>query len=104
MVYALGMVETNSIPKGIEAGDAMLKAAEVNLGAAQTACAGKYIVIVTGDVAAVKASVEAGRETAAETLVDSMIIPNVDAQVVRRSPPARNPAATTRWASSRRFR
>jgi microcompartment protein CcmL/EutN len=83
MVHALGMVEVNSIPKGIEAGDAMLKAAEVGLAAAQTACAGKYIVIVTGDVAAVKASVEAGREIAAETLVDSMIIPNVDPQVVK---------------------
>lgn len=83
MENALGMVETNSIPKGIEAGDAMLKAAEVTLSAAQTACAGKYIVIVSGDVAAVKASVEAGRETAGETLVDTMMIPNVDAQVLR---------------------
>ncbi len=83
MVHALGMVEVNSIPKGIEAGDAMLKAAGVRLTTAQTACAGKYIVIVSGDVAAVKASVEAGRETAAETLVDSMLIPNVDPQVLK---------------------
>lgn len=80
---ALGMVETNSIPKGIEAGDAMLKAAGVALAAAQTACAGKYIVIVSGDVAAVKASVEAGKETAAETLVDSIVIPNVHSQVIQ---------------------
>ena len=57
---ALGMIETNSIPVGIEAGDAMLKAADVALVTAQAVCAGKYIVIVSGDVAAVKASV-AGR-------------------------------------------
>ena len=80
---SLGMVEVNSIPKGIEAGDSMLKAADVSLSSAQTACAGKYIVIVYGDVAAVKASVEAGRETAEETLVDSIVIPNVDNQVIR---------------------
>ena len=80
---ALGMVEVNSIPKGIEAGDAMLKAADVALAAAQTACAGKYIVIVSGEVAAVKASVEAGKEAAAETLVDSIVIPNIDGQVTK---------------------
>jgi microcompartment protein CcmL/EutN len=79
---ALGMVETNSIPKGIFAGDAMLKAADVTLTAAQTACAGKYIVIVSGDVAAVKESVEAGRAAAEETLVDSIVIANIDKQVI----------------------
>lgn len=83
MINALGMLETNSIPKGIEAGDAMLKAAQVSLLSAQTACAGKYIVIVSGDVAAVKASVEAGCEVAEEALVDKMMIPNVDAQVLK---------------------
>jgi microcompartment protein CcmL/EutN len=80
---AIGMVETNCIPKGIEAGDAMLKAADVALVIAQTACAGKYVVIVTGDVAAVKAAVQAGGATAEETLVDSMVIPNADEQVIR---------------------
>ncbi len=83
MSYALGMVETNCIPKGIEAGDAMLKAADVTLAAAQTACAGKYIVLVSGGVAAVSASVAAGSEVAQETLVDSVVIPNVDPQVIR---------------------
>ena len=48
---ALGMIETNSIPIGINAGDAMLKAATVELVAAQPICAGKYIVVVSGEVA-----------------------------------------------------
>lgn len=68
---ALGMIETNSIPAGIEAGDAMLKAADVALTTAQPVCAGKYIVIVSGSVAAVEASVSAGVAIAAEVLVDS---------------------------------
>lgn len=83
MINALGMVETNSIPKGIEAGDAMLKAAQVELLFAQTACAGKYIVIISGDVAAVKASVETGVACAEDAMVDSMIIPHVDPQVMK---------------------
>ncbi len=83
MTHAVGMVETNCIAKGIEAADKMLKAADVNLLSAQTACAGKYVVIISGDVAAVKASVEAGAAGAEETLVDSMVIPNIDEQVLK---------------------
>lgn len=80
---ALGMIETNSIPAGIEAGDAMLKAADVALTTAQPVCAGKYIVIVSGSVAAVEASVAAGVTIAAEVLVDSIVIPNVHEQVIQ---------------------
>ena len=79
---ALGMIETNSIPAGIEAGDAMLKAAEVKLVSAQPVCAGKYIVLVSGDVAAVKASTAVGVEMADWALVDSIVIPNVHEQVI----------------------
>ena len=78
---ALGMIETNSIPIGINAGDAMLKAATVELVAAQPICAGKYIVLVTGEVAAVKESVEAGKAIAGSLLIDSMIISHVHPQV-----------------------
>ncbi len=79
---ALGMIETNSIPAGVEAGDAMLKAADVALVSAQPVCAGKYIVLVSGDVAAVKASVAAGVALADWALVDSIVIPNVHKQVI----------------------
>ena len=67
---------------GVLAGDQMLKTAQVELVAAQTACAGKYIVVVSGEVAAVKSAVSAGVENAGETLVDSLVIPNVDERVV----------------------
>ena len=40
---ALGMIEVTSIPAGVEAGDAMLKAAAVELVTAQSVCAGKYM-------------------------------------------------------------
>lgn len=79
---AIGVVETSSIPLGVLAGDQMVKAAAVALVAAQTACAGKYIVMVHGDVAAVRAAVAAGVESAAAQLVDSLVIPNVDERVL----------------------
>ena len=79
---AIGMIETNSIPAGIEAGDVMLKAADVRLVTAQAVCAGKYIVLVAGDVAAVKSSVADAKPTAGNYLVDDIVIPNVHEQVI----------------------
>ena len=78
---ALGMIEVTSVPAGVEAGDAMLKAAAVELVTAQSVCAGKYIVLVTGEVAAVRESVAAGKAAAGMKLVDSMVIPRVHPQV-----------------------
>lgn len=79
---AIGVVEVLSIPLGVLAGDQMVKTAEVTLVTAQTVCAGKYVVVVTGEVAAVNAAVAAGAEASGQTLVDSLIIPNVDERVI----------------------
>lgn len=81
---ALGMIEVQSIPLGVNAGDAMLKAATVQLVTAQPVCAGKYIVIVTGEVSAVSESVAAGKAEAGQRLIDSMVISHVHEQVPRR--------------------
>ena len=78
---ALGMIEVTSVPAGVEAGDAMLKAAAVELITAQSVCAGKYIVLVTGEGAAGRESVAAGKAAAGMKLVDSMVIPRVHPQV-----------------------
>jgi microcompartment protein CcmL/EutN len=75
------MIETMSVPLGIQAGDAMLKAAGVELVTSQAACAGKYIVIVEGETAAVHAAVEAGKASAGSALVDSLLIPGIHEQV-----------------------
>ena len=77
------MVETLSIPKGIEAADVMLKAANVEMMSAQAVCAGKYVVLMSGEVAAISAAVEAAVETCAESLVDSLVIPNVHDDVFK---------------------
>ena len=47
---AIAMIELNSIAKGVETADAMLKTSDVDLVMAQPICAGKYMVLVSGDV------------------------------------------------------
>ena len=71
---AIGMNEIMSIPTGILACDAMLKAAEVELVSAGCVCAGKYYIVVAGEVAAVRSAVEAGREVAENLLILSSSI------------------------------
>ena len=80
---ALGMVEIQSIPAGMEAADFMLKAASVELITAQVVCAGKYIVLVTGEVSAVKSSVQAGAEAAGNLLINQIVISGIHPQVPR---------------------
>ena len=64
---ALGMVETKGLVGAIEAADAMLKAANVELVGNEKIGSGLVTVMVRGDVGAVKAAVEAG-SAAAERL------------------------------------
>ena len=79
---SIGFIETTSIAKGIEAADAMMKAAGVQLIDAYAICPGKYLIMVTGSLGDVQSSVNAGIETAAETFIDSFVIPNINEQVV----------------------
>lgn len=78
---SLGMIELNSIARGIEAGDAILKTADVKLVAAYAACPGKYIVMVRGQVAAVKSAIEVGAKTAGKSLINDILIANIHPQV-----------------------
>jgi microcompartment protein CcmL/EutN len=65
MEEALGMIETKGLVAVIEAADAMLKAAKVSYGGMVKVGSGYVAVLVTGDVAACKASVDAGAAAAA---------------------------------------
>jgi microcompartment protein CcmL/EutN len=79
---AVGCVESSSIARGLEAADAMLKAAQVKLLTSNPVCPGKYVTLVGGLVAEVEAAVRAGEAVAADTLVDRMVIANVHPQVL----------------------
>jgi len=60
MNEALGMVECRSFAALVEASDAMVKAARVELVSYEKTGGGYVTAVVRGDVAAVKAAVEAG--------------------------------------------
>lgn len=81
-IITLGIVELNSIAKGIQACDAMIKRSDVKLISAYPVCPGKYIIIINGDVAAVESSVQAGIDTAGTHFVDKMIIPRIHPQII----------------------
>ena len=82
---ALGMIETYGLVPSIEAADAMLKAAEVRLLERTFVKGGLVTITVTGDVAAVKASVDAGAAAAARLgehcLVTQHVIPRPHVEV-----------------------
>jgi ethanolamine utilization protein EutM len=60
MAEALGMIETKGFAAMVEASDAMVKAAKVELVGYEKIGGGYVTAIVRGDVAAVKAAIEAG--------------------------------------------
>lgn len=84
MSDALGMIETKGFVGMVEASDAMVKAARVELVGYERVGGGLVTAIVRGDVAAVKAAVEAGSRAAEKVgeLVSVHVIPrphgNVD--------------------------
>ncbi|MBS4537853.1 BMC domain-containing protein [Clostridium sp. D2Q-11] len=82
MIRTIGLIELNSIAKGIESADAMLKAAEVNLILSNSICPGKYIVLISGDVGAVKSAVDAGRDVGKQYIVDELVLPSVHPQLI----------------------
>lgn len=83
MKDSIGLIEVTSIATGFEAGDAMIKAASIELLLARSICSGKYMVLIGGDVAAVEAAVAAGAEVAQGSLIDQFVIPNIHPDVFR---------------------
>ena len=74
---ALGMVETKGLVGSIEAADAMVKAANVELVGREQVGGGLVTVMVRGDVGAVKAATDAGAAAAkrVDELVSVHVIP-----------------------------
>ncbi len=64
MADALGMIECRSFAATVEAADAMVKAARVDLVSYEKTGGGYTTAVVRGDVAAVKAACDAGQTAA----------------------------------------
>ena len=77
MAEALGMIETKGFAAMVEAADAMVKAAKVEIVSYEKIGGGYVTAIIRGDVAAVKAATEAGAKGAQRVgeLVSVHVIP-----------------------------
>ena len=78
---ALGAVEFDSIARGIEATDRMVKAARVRLVAMRSLCPGKVWSAVVGDTAEVGTAVSAAAEAGRGAVVEAIVIPEVHPDV-----------------------
>lgn len=80
---ALGMVETRGLVAMIEAADAMVKAANVQLAGWEKIGSGYVTAMVRGDVAAVKSAVDAGAAAASKVgeVISVHVIPRPHADL-----------------------
>lgn len=74
---AIGLIELSSIASGMQATDTMLKASSVDLILARTICAGKYMVLIGGDVSSIEAAVSTASRLSEGSVIDTFVIPNV---------------------------
>ncbi len=93
MSDALGMIETRGFVAMVEAADAMVKAAKVELVGYEKTGGGYTTAIVRGDVAAVKAATEAGSRAAEKLgeLVSVHVIPRPHENIDLALPLGRQP-------------
>ncbi len=76
MSKAIGMAEFSTVSAGIASADLMVKTAEVEVIESATGCPCKYIVIISGELSAVKASVDAAKAFKPEKVIDSFVLGN----------------------------
>lgn len=77
----LGIIELDSIAEGYLALDAVIKAAPVSILKAEMLNPGKFIIFVTGDVAAVEYSMDAGIEAGDEKVLYHSLLKNLHSQI-----------------------
>jgi len=84
MNKAIGLIETKGLVSAIEALDASLKAANVQLVKKENSTGGWVTIVITGDVGSVKAAIEAGSAAAGRlsNLISSHVIPRMACDVV----------------------
>lgn len=82
MIDSIGILESQSIGKGIEILDILLKASDVEVLLSREICPGKYLIIVYGKVDAVKESICITKEITEKIILDSSIISGVHKDVI----------------------
>ena len=79
---AIALLEFGSIAAGIEAGDAMVKRAALDVIRAGTVQPGRYLVLIGGAVAELEEAIDAALLVGSAHLVDRMFLPDPHRQLV----------------------
>ena len=82
MYKSIGVIELKNIPKGVEATDAALKSAGVEMVSAHPSCPGKYELILTGSISNVTAAVSHVLAKFESYVIDSSVMGRIDEQVI----------------------
>lgn len=78
---SVGVIEFQSIGRGMQAEDVMLKSASVTVLVGRTICAGKYLLIIGGNISDVETAISQGLEIGGDAVIDSLVCPKVHPSV-----------------------
>ena len=76
MARAIGMVECTTVSTGFKAADEMAKAADVEILQAEVTCPGKFVILVAGELSAVRASVDVAASKYSNKVMDTFVLGN----------------------------
>lgn len=79
---ALGLIEFNSVARGMYATDAIAKKAPVTILNSNPICPGKYMVIFAGEVADVEESLKAGVSVGDDGVINKLFLPQIHLDVI----------------------
>jgi microcompartment protein CcmL/EutN len=78
---ALGIIETQSIARGVVCADAMVKRAPVTILQNHPISPGKFVIVVAGKVADVEEAMRAGEDVGLHLIVDRLFLPQAHEQL-----------------------
>ena len=82
MPETLGAIELSSIARGVMLADLMVKKAPINLLDARAYCPGKFLILLSGDLASVEEALEIAVRMAGGALFADTLIPNLMPEVI----------------------
>ena len=82
MKNSIGLLEFKSIAKGIEVTDEVMKSSNVELVLSNAICPGKYVTILTGELAQVRNAIELGKTLGGIFKIEAEMIANVHPEIL----------------------
>lgn len=81
-VDVIGILELSSIAEGFMTLDTVVKESPVTILKAEVINPGKYLIMITGDVASVETAMDAGINAAGKSIIDHILLTNPDCQII----------------------